>query len=533
MNEQVHKIIPGINRKQWRHIALICVFGVSASAVMHIVTAQGPGVSPDSTVYIEAARTLLDGKGLFVDGQPLTHYPPVFPLLLALVGTFTGGDVLWAAHLLSTFFFGVNLCLAALAVYMCTGHDVPATSCVSLLVLLSAPAISTHAMVWSEAPYIAFSMAGLILLSRHIVLPNTHYLVCASLLIGLSAATRYVGIILFPTVVLALFVLSHEPRINKVRDTLLFLLLACPPLLFWLVRNMFIARSMANREVVFHLLSFRHVAEFITQMHDYFLPLSIPGWIKAVNVGGAATFFVLSSWFVYRRLNTGKNTHSFSIILPSVLLIFSVLYVAFLFLSISFLDANTPVDERLLLPVFFALIIICTSVAKKLSEVRSQKWIWHGYIIFLVFSVSINVVPALSEANSIFKKGMGYTAQYWRESETLALLQPVRKNMVIFSNAPDAIRFHTAKVAKSIPIKTDKHTLIENLDYENQMSHVVQECENGNALMVYFNRAGWRWYLPTKQEIDSLFSEALSVVTEDGGIYGRSAAQIKGRQNRE
>ncbi|OUC07239.1 hypothetical protein RY27_16060, partial [Litorilinea aerophila] len=67
-----------------------------AGAVLY-ATAWGLGASPDSAAYIGVARNLLAGRGLGVPfGQtadvPLTHFPPLYSLALALVGGLSGTD---------------------------------------------------------------------------------------------------------------------------------------------------------------------------------------------------------------------------------------------------------------------------------------------------------------------------------------------------------------------------------------------------------------------------------------------------------
>src|SRR5687767_6838270 len=51
----------------------------------------GLGLSPDSVVYIGAARSLLAGHGFSLPSEsalfsPITHYPPLYSSLLAVTG---------------------------------------------------------------------------------------------------------------------------------------------------------------------------------------------------------------------------------------------------------------------------------------------------------------------------------------------------------------------------------------------------------------------------------------------------------------
>src|SRR5687768_2666146 len=98
--------------------ALLVVGGVCALALMLWTTALGAGVSPDSVLYIDAARNLLAGKGLVALGIPLSHYPPGYPAVLAL-GGLAGIEPLAGARLLNALLFGLNAMLIGWLAYAC------------------------------------------------------------------------------------------------------------------------------------------------------------------------------------------------------------------------------------------------------------------------------------------------------------------------------------------------------------------------------------------------------------------------------
>ena len=81
-------------------------------------TPWGTGTGWDQAMYIGAARNLLAGKGLTIawgldQGKPLTHFPPLFPSVLALLGL--GGLDPWdAARYLNAALRGIDLLLVAL-----------------------------------------------------------------------------------------------------------------------------------------------------------------------------------------------------------------------------------------------------------------------------------------------------------------------------------------------------------------------------------------------------------------------------------
>lgn len=520
-----------LTRKRSGIVALIALVGLCASVVMYQITAQGPGVDPDSIIYIRTAEALLARDGFFVSGQPMAHYPPVFPLLLAFVGWFTGGDILLAARLLAALLFGVNVVLLALAVCACTRYSLVAAGCAILLFLVSKPILSIHSMAWSEAPFITFSMAGLILLSEYVAYPRLRLLVLASLMVGVAAATRYIGGTLLPTAVLALFFLSNQSFRNKMRDIVLLLGIACLPLGFWVVRNLFIARTATNRELVFHPCTLYDVKRLIGQIYDFVLPISIPPWTKILHVATAAILFVFAARLLLRRTSTRQRSWSIGVVLSFVLATYSVVYATSLFLSISFFDAATPVNKRLLLPVFLALIVVATSFVKAFSEICRLKRAWYGYVALVCFSVSCNAGPAISAAVDLHHNGKGYTARHWRNSETLNYLPGVPETMAVYSNGPDVIGFLTEREANMIPRKEFPCTRRKNPNYQRQMRHMMEECKKGNALIVYLNRITWRWYLPSQEEIEDILTIPVATVMEDGVVYRISVERDNAEQN--
>ena len=136
-------------------IALILITGFLLSILMFFLLQHGSGVTPDSTIYMDAAESFMSGKGFKVDGEFMTHYPPFYPILLAIVGYFTA-DILVAAKYLTSFFYGVNFVLLVTTVFILTKFNKLILITVSIFYVLSLSILSIHSMAWTEAPYITF-----------------------------------------------------------------------------------------------------------------------------------------------------------------------------------------------------------------------------------------------------------------------------------------------------------------------------------------------------------------------------------------
>jgi 4-amino-4-deoxy-L-arabinose transferase-like glycosyltransferase len=238
-------------------------------------------VSPDSTVYIETAENLIAGKGFYASGEPLTHYPPLYPLLLA-IAKIAIPDTLLAGRWLHAFLFAINVMLVATAAYIFTKHRslLPIGGAI-ILFLASTPVLITHTMAWSESPFITFSLAGLILLALYISKPRLSLLLLSSLMFGFAVATRYVGLVLLCPLLFGVLILNQKPFREKLqRHALLAMVVALTPVGLWLLRNTLVAESATNRQFTPHLVEWRHLADLVNTLSDFVLPLAAPIWIK-------------------------------------------------------------------------------------------------------------------------------------------------------------------------------------------------------------------------------------------------------------
>lgn len=514
------KIFFSTSRQRFAALVLIAFAGVCASFLMFWVMDQGAGVTSDSTVYIEAAQNFIARNGFWVRGRPMTHYPPGYPLLLAVVSVFLCGDTVQAGRLLATLLFGINLILFSHAVQLCTKYSLLATGCAVLVFLFSAPSITIHAMVWSEALFIAFFLAFLVLLSRHIVQPSLLLLLSAAVMAGLAAATRYVGITLMPPMALTFLIFGDRPIRQRMKEAIIFLLVASLPLVLWLFRNLMVAQEATDRIFVIHLFNVTHVATFVRTMYNFVFPLSAPDEIKAVQLGMAAFFFFVGIALLYRRNVIKYSAPSTGIVLSALCLFFFLTYLLFLMASLSFLDADTPLNFRILLPAYLSLSIAGIALAWTSSQVFNRKYIWYGFLLIALLSIGINGYVAISEAIDIHNNGRGYSSRHWQRSEIVFYFAENRDINVIYSNAPGILWFLTGEESISIPGKASPYTHLSNQAYEKQLRQMLEECREGKALIVYLHGVPGRWFLPSMDELEVQGDLPVIQRFEDGVIYG-------------
>jgi len=505
--------------------------GVFAFAVIYFIMAYGPGVSPDSTVYIGTARSLLAGCGFCFSGEPMTHYPPAYPLLLA-AGSLFSSDLLQAARLLHAALYAANAILFVLCVYICTRRNRTAAACAALIYFSSKSILVAHSMAWSEPPFIAFSLAAILSVSLYVCAPpprRTWLLLVASGSLGLAVLTRYVGITLLPAVLLGLF-LGSSPAKRKLGDSVIVVSAACIPIGIWLLRNSMVAHTPVNRDFAVHPAGLHHVGSLIRTLVDFVLPGPVPGWARAVVFAGLVVLFLFALRVLHKRKYMAENRGSVGVVLPWLGICFAFVYVAFIFVSISLIDASTPLDDRILLPVFVFLVLGLIPLVCSVSRALRKPVIWRAVVLCIVLSVGINSIRAVRAAVHIRLEGHGYNSRKWNGSPTVLLLKAVcNPHLRIYSNGPDVISFMTGRDALAIPRLWSPLSMRKNQDYEKQLQAMCRECLDGGAVVVCFSDESFRrcLWLPSAEQMD-LSHRGIPVLkqTVDGAIYGRRGLNL-------
>lgn len=515
------------NGQGFSGFVLVIIAGVCASMLMFWITAYDPGVGPDSVEYIETARNLLAGNGFYTGNKPLTQFPPGYPFILAVAGFFYNGDVLYAGRLVCSILFGVNVALLGLAVLLCTERSFSATVCAIFLFMSSTPILLVHSLAQSEAPFIMFMISAFILVSLYVLRPRSHLLFAVSVCAACAILTRYIGVALLPPIVCILLFLGDRSMKQKIKDSVIFAVIALLPLVLWLVRNVMIAEATTGRSFAVHSLGFQHVKQLVATMNIFVFPVSTPDWSKALYIGFASVLFLISIIFLYKKNYIRNNKHTVRVAFPFLCILFFLTYISFLAISISFFDAHTRLNTRILLPAYLAIVMSGVSLAWFFSFVLNNRLIWYGFILYIFLSVAINSPSAVAVARDINRNGYGYTSRQWTNSETVNRVTTVADDVKIYSNGPDVIQLLTGRMVTMIPNVTDAGTLKQNENYEEQMQLMCRELKEGKAILVYLNRIDRRWYLPTLQEMNTKCVMPILANLNDGIIYGRLKTQTK------
>ena len=501
-------------------ICLLCAMAVAVSfIVLFRVTVNGIGLTPDSTIYITAAKNLLEGNRLYVGATPMTHYPPVYSLLLAGSGLFNK-DIQTAARWLHALLFGVNAILFMLCIYSGTRRNIVTMAAGGLLYFSSSAVLNAYSYALSEPPFIFFTLLAFLLLSIYFGSNKPVHLILASLTLGLGIGTRYVGIALLPPLIISLLLFGQMPLRKKILTSIWSTALAIIPITAWAIRNVILTRSAANRVLVFHLIDLNRIKSMIDTFHNFILPSFEKRWINALEIGlvGLGIVFLLVVLIRNRSTIHEENRNSrFFIALGTV---FSISYILVLFLSISFLDAGTSLDERILLPVFLAMTIAVFATVDLYAVTLRKPAAVPILLLCVAFIIRINTPVMIKNAERMRSNGIGFNTVFWNESPTLSEVSDLPTDAKVYSNGFDVMRIKTWRETLPLPYKYNSASTLLNPDYTLELVTMCREVNEGSALIVYLDEVNWREYFADEKELVEACTPPLLIDTPDGAIYG-------------
>jgi hypothetical protein len=481
----------------------------------------GLGLSPDSVVYIGAARSLLAGHGFSLPAEsalfsPITHYPPLYSSLLAVTGV-VAADLLEGAIWLNVAIFSINIYLSGFLLFATLGSWHLALLG-SLFTFTAFPLVQVHTMAWSEALFIMLELLSILLFLRYLETSRKRILLIASAVAGLSVLCRYAGFALVASGLFAVLFLGARERRAKFTDALVFAGMAVLPVAFWGARNWHLGGNIFNRTVSFHPIGLEQIFDIPAVLTGWFSfwPLSSVAWV-ILWLALMITGFVLS--FSYLRRNKFIDLRQTDILLV-LMLIFVVTYLAMLSLSLIFLDAQIPADSRTLAPIYVpSMTLVIALLIRFVLAPGSPSYarLFVSMCLALLLAAQLQVSVNWLQFN--YQNGIGYAGRAWRESQTLNRLKRLMPPTALSSNAPDVLYTLLNKPAVMVPRKTHPNTNLSNRQYLAQTAELRRWLKEESGLLVYFYRVDWRWYLPAAEELERTLGLHVLARENDGVIY--------------
>ncbi len=541
--------------ERYQHIlffTLLIVIALGAMTTLYVCTTAGLGFGNDSVAYVGAARNILDGNGYARTSgggeiKPITHYPPLFSLTLAAGSALIHYDPIRVARVLIIFLWGMSAFLGGWLVWRMS-RSMVAGLFFAFLFTANGPLLFVYALIMSEPLYIALTFATFLLLMAYFEkLPSPFrrgaggevWLFAAGLVSGLAYLTRYSGLALLATVAAVLF-LIESGRKQKFRSILIFVAGALPFMLAWTLRNTLQGLSVTNRVLSYHPIPAEKIDYGFRQVWDWL----IPGWfgdftsgwpvlsiLKASRDWPATPYLAVGMvgvallvWLVLaaRRLwNRGTQDAPLAAFFTSTLYLF--VYLAAILFSMFFFDASTPFHDRILAPVYISLltafVMLCVWLSRKAGTMwRTKKRLMQVPVIILALSVaSVSVADASRAVARLQGDPLGYASARWRNSKTIAAINALPPNTIIYSNAPTGIYILTGRPAYIMPTPVDPVDNQPRGSFDEDVAQLRADLAAGKAVLVVFQ--------PEQENPDRLakLTDGIPLYFKagDGLIYGR------------
>lgn len=405
----------------------------------------GAGITGDAVVYISTARNLLEG----IQFAGYTLHPPLFPLLLALIGIF-GYDPLESVGRLNAIVFGMIIFVSLLYLR----HRIRSRFLLlwtSVALVSSWPLATVSFWALTEASFIFFTLLSLFSFNRFLDTGNRPSLVWAAVFTALACLDRYIGVSVVCSMALLLWWRWGIAVRKKIEDSLVYTIIAMFPPSLWYLRNFLLVGKPGGirppAEVSFQENVESGFAIFGEWIVGGVLFNQIAGWCAAtlgreltdgtlgvilVTVMVLSLFGILSRFHIvhlYRKISTA-NSNSVAVFVG-----FTLSYLFLITTSVSIQGAE-PLNNRYLAPVYVPIVFILVfsfdaifqdtnkpphpslfMVDNQYSGVRRAA-LMTCLCSWLLWQVDINI----DQIRHLVKYDGGYASRNWTESETIRFL---------------------------------------------------------------------------------------------------------------
>lgn len=497
-------------RRDGRPVAVV-TSALSLCGVLAVLlaTAHGIGTSVDSIAYLQGARAL--GEGV---GEPaLVQHAPLYSILLA-AGASLGVDPMEGARWLNALTFGANIFLVGFLIQQSVSHAPWLGVLGSLLMLVLTPMLVVHITALSEPVFLTGILVAFWLLSRYLDQPTSGRLIGAAAVMSLVLLARYAGAAAVLTGALGILAMAPTPWRQRLSAGALFTAVAILPMAAWMVRNTLVANSTTGRELAFHPIGRGHVWQALYTVSGWLLiPPSAPNSIRFVVWLGLAG---LAMVVVVRAIRAATPVPP----LVRLLALFIVTYGAFLIASISFLDANTPLDDRILLPVLaVSLVLGAYALDTVWPSLGRAPLLAAGVVSVVVLLAAGHGLKAAEVAARGYEQGWGFTSVTWRQSPTLARVAEIDPDVPVYSNAPEIVYLHARRAARNLPRTRFLMNQQPNQAYLTEMTAVADAVRATCGVVVYLRNLSQQ-SMPGESEAGARLSLDILSEDDDGVIWG-------------
>lgn len=475
----------------WIHAVIPILTGLVTGVFYYLVTRQGSVVGYDSYYYLRAAEGLLSGAGFGWIGSdggflPLTHYPPVYSILLAVLAKIFSLSILEASHLAIILICAVSAGLLAWYIRDLTGSIfLPASALI--LFVCHQPFINIQVSAMSEGLFFLEFIVCLIIYTKLVKQFNWRNMIILGVGLAIMVLTRYAAFILAVCFILAILI-TKKNRSTGVSAAGVLSLMAFSPLIGWLARNYFLTESLTNRQILVHLPDTAQYYIFLRSMKLWFLPLeNLPfGSAVEMNITELAAAGILTAllfYFIYRighYINLALESEKQTIRLLGMV---AVAYPVFLWMTYAFVDASTRWTTRILSPWLFAISLLFILFFRHFGEEFHPRNRWAPCSLILIAGI-LAAGNGHGAVLSLAQNGDGFTSPDVRASITRMMQNTPNTPTRIYTNNVPLLYFNTHSEVLALPEKNNTIIDEKNSDFQAERAEMKSDLQTSESMLV-------------------------------------------------
>ena len=458
-------------------------------------TPNGLGLSDDSIAYIAGARSMAAGDGYreswLASNQPVTHFPPAFSSVLSFFGFF-GIDPLHAARWVNALLFGLNAALLGILGWRMT-PSLTAGLVLAALFVSSGELFAVHTVAMSEPLFIFLSLLSFWMFDLYFERDHHWWwLVACGMFVGMAYLTRYAGLALVATFVVALFVL-HTDWKKRMVSTGIFLAGFMPWAIGWSIRNRLVAGNATNRAFAWHPLTSENIDPGLRVFSEFFIP--IESWRQAifkqtgivegmivVVLGAVFVWVIVTAWKYLSKPQHERVGKEAKEVLSFTTGLYIFAYLASIIASMLMFDAATKFKLRILAPVLVSLLMLLVVLGIWVRSKRRE----------IVVVLTLLVLGVLIYKQSITfttwaKSELGYASFQWYDSQAMDYLSGLPDDTMIYTNEPGAVYLYTGRGCYVLPDRLDSATRFEHTNFEEGVTLMQADINHGTAVLAIFD----------------------------------------------
>jgi hypothetical protein len=196
-------------------------------------------------------------------------------------------------------------------------------------------------------------------------------------------------------------------------------------------------------------------------------------------------------------------------------------YPAFLLVSITFFDADTSLDRRILAPAFVTVLGLAVVLAWRGGRIdRLGRAGRAAMVAACLILAGVSLHRGVGWVVDFRRDGAGYNGRLWRECRFLDGVRRLPEGLTIYTNARQAIRVNTGRASRELARTIAEFTRRPRGTYESDLAKMAAELRAGSAVLVYvWAHESVKRYTPSRAELLARIPLRAIETFPDGAIY--------------